>query len=473
MLKHQELAGRLGAWGRGCGWRLLFGMLPLLAAAAAPAVTEFTLANGLKVLVQEDHRAPVVVTQVWYRVGSSYEHEGVTGISHLLEHMMFKGTARHPAGEFSRIIAANGGEHNAFTGLDYTVYYEVLERSRLAIGFELEAERMRQLLLAEEEFLKERQVVIEERRLRTDDQPRARQREQFAAMAYTNSPYRNPVVGWPEDLASLTVADLREWYRCWYGPNNALLVVAGDVEPAAVLVLAREHFGQLTASVLPPAKPRREVAQLGRREMTVRLPGMLATLVMGFKVPSLVVAAEANEAYALEVAAGILDGGNSARLASRVVRGQQVAAGVGVGYDLYSRLAGLFMFEGVPAHGHSPQALAAAVLAEVRQLQEELVRPEELDRVKAQVLASKVYELDSLFAQAMQLGMAETVGLGWRQGSEYLDRINAVTPEQIREVARKYLVEDQLSVSYLEPLPMTTGAAIPTKGQPRGEVNAR
>jgi zinc protease len=455
-------------------WRqaalLLLAGIASRTAAAAPAVSEFMLDNGLKVLIQEDHRAPVVITQVWYKVGSSYEHEGVTGISHLLEHMMFKGTVRHPAGDFSRIIAANGGDQNAFTGQDYTAYYQTLERSRLAVSFELEADRMRNLRLLPEDFLKEQQVVIEERRLRTDDQPRARQGEQFAAMAYTNSPYRNPVVGWPEDLAHLTVDDLRNWYQRWYAPNNAILVVAGDVDPAAVLKLAQEHFGPLPASPMPPPKPRAEVEQLGRRQMTVRLPARLSALIMGYKVPTLVGAADPAEAYALAVAAGILDGGNSARLASRLVRGQQVAAGVGAGYNLHSRLPSLFRLDGTPAQGQTLLALEAALLAEVRKLQEELVAPEELDRVKAQVLAGKVYELDSLFYQAMRLGMAEAIGLGWRRIDEYMDRINAVTPEQIQQVARKYLVEDRLSVSYFEPLPMSADAAAPA---PPGGQNAR
>lgn len=451
----------------------LFLAAPLALHAAAPKVSEFTLDNGLKLLVQEDHRAPVAVTQVWYRVGASYEHGGITGVSHMLEHMMFKGTEKHPPGDFSRIIAANGGSENAFTGQDYTAYFQTLEKTRLPVSFELEADRMRNLKLLPEEFAKERQVVLEERRLRTDDQPRAKLAEQFDAVAYTNSPYKNPVIGWPDDVSQLTVGDLAEWYGRWYSPNNATVVVVGDVEPQAVLKLAQEYFGPLKSSQLPQPKPRGEVEQLGPRRMTVRLPAKLPFLVLGYKTPVLKSSAEEWEPYALEVAAGILDGGNSARLASRLVRGQQIAGSAGASYDLYARLPALFMLEGTPAQGKTLPGLEKALLTEVRRLQDEPVTTDELDRVKAQVLASNVFERDSIFYQAMQLGLTETVGLGWKKVDEYVGKINAVTPEQIQKVARKYLVGDRLSIAYLEPLPIPEGAKQPEEQAPVGGQHVR
>ncbi|QXP85292.1 pitrilysin family protein [Methylococcus sp. Mc7] len=439
---------------------LLLMALPLAASAAPPQVHEFTLANGLKVLVQEDHRAPVAVSQVWYKVGSSYEYGGITGVSHMLEHMMFKGTKKHPPGEFSRIISANGGSENAFTGQDYTAYFQTLERSRLPVSLELEADRMRNLKLLQDEFVKEQQVVIEERRLRTEDQPHARMDEHFQAVAFTNSPYRNPVIGWPEDVAGLTLDDLSTWYQRWYAPNNATLVVVGDVDPKAVFEQARKHFGPLKPGKLPVLKPQGEVQQLGLRRMVVKVPAKLPHLEMGYKVPSLKTAGAEWEAYALEVAAGILDGGNSARLASRLVRGQQIATDAGAGYDLYARLSSLFTLEGTPAQGKTMAELEAALLDEVRRLREEPVAEDELARVKAQVLASNVYQRDSVFYQAMQLGMAETVGLGWRKVEEYVDKINAVTAEQVREVARKYLIDDGLTIAHLDPQPIPEGAKI-------------
>ena len=228
------------------------------AALAAGAVHEYQLDNGLKLIVKEDHRAPVMVSQVWYKVGSSYEHDGITGVSHVLEHMMFKGTSAHPAGEFSRIIAENGGSENAFTSRDYTAYFQTMEKSRLPVSFELEADRMRNLVIPEQEFLKEVQVVMEERRMRTEDNPQSLTYEQFNATAYVNSPYRIPVIGWMDDLESMHVEDLKSWYRKWYAPNNATVVVVGDVDPDQVYALAKKYFGPLKPSEIEPAKPSRK-----------------------------------------------------------------------------------------------------------------------------------------------------------------------------------------------------------------------
>jgi zinc protease len=428
--------------------------LPVFASDAATKVSEHVLGNGLKVLVKEDHRSPIAVSQVWYKVGSSYEPGGMTGISHMLEHMMFKGTDLHAAGEFSRIVAENGGEENAFTGTDYTAYFQTMEASRLAVSFELEADRMRNLHLTADELKKELQVVTEERRMRTDDNPQAKMQEHFAAMAYTNSPYRNPVIGWPSDIENYKVEDLQAWYQRWYAPNNATLVVVGDVQPKAVFALAEKYFSKLKPSELKALKPQAEVEQLGVRKMTVKVPAKLPSLVMGYKVPVLKTAEHEWEAYALEVLAGVLDGGSSARLESGLVRGKQIAVSASASYSLTSRLPELFTLEATPAEGKTVWNLESALKDEITQLQIKLVEKDELQRIKAQVLAKAVYERDSGFYQAMQLGMLETVGLGWKVVDEYVDKVNQVTAEQVREVARKYLIEDKLSVAYLEPLPI-------------------
>ena len=440
---------------------LALGVMPLAIGASESKIVEAKLDNGLKILVQEDHRAPVVVSQVWYKVGASSEYAGVTGVSHMLEHMMFKGTARHPGGEFSRIVAANGGRENAFTSQDYTTYFQMLERSRLSVSLELEADRMRNLRFSESEYEKEHAVVLEERRLRTDDQPHAKLQEHFDAVAYTNSPYRNPVIGWPDDITHLSLDNVRKWYQLWYAPNNATLVVVGDVRPDDVIREAKKHFGPLKPSVLPPQRHEDEVEQLGQRRMTVRVPAKLPHLLMGYKVPSLKTIKDEKESYALEVAAGILDGGNSARFSKNLVRGQQIAASTGVGYDLYARLDTLFMMEATPVQGQGIEALESALLGQVKKLQDELVSDDELNRVKAQVLANHVYQLDSAFYQAMQLGTAETVGLGWKKIGEYEAKVNLVTAEDIRSVVRKYLVDDHLTVARLDPLPLPEGAPDP------------
>lgn len=440
---------------------LLIGTFMSVAVAEPASTREFILDNGLKLIVKPDRRAPVVVSQVWYKVGSSYEYDGVTGVSHALEHMMFKGTRKHAPGEFSRIIAGQGGRENAFTGRDYTAYFQQLERSRLAISFELEADRMRNLLLPEDEFLKEIEVVKEERRLRTEDNPQALAFEQLSATAFTASPYRIPVIGWMDDLEHMTVADLREWYRKWYAPNNATLVVVGDVEPDAVYRLARKHFGRVKRGEVPALKPRVEPEQRGERRVTVRAPARVPSLLMGYKTPTLMTAPEDWEPYALEVLAGILDGGDSARLSRHLVRGDRVASGAGASYSLASRMEDLFVLSGTPAQGRSIAELEAALRAQVARLQDEPVSDAELARVKAQVVAEDVYQRDSQFYQAMIIGILETVGLDWRIADEYVARVEAITAEQVREVARRYLIDDRLTVAVLEPLPIDAPPAPP------------
>ncbi len=425
------------------------------ALAESGKVHEKTFSNGLKILVKEDHRAPVVVSQVWYKVGGSYEPGGITGISHMLEHMMFKGTEQYPAGEFSRIIAENGGQENAFTGSDYTAYFQTLEKSRLEISFKLEADRMRHLDLKAEELEKELQVVTEERRMRTEDKPRAKTQEQFNAVAFTNSPYKNPVIGWPSDIANYKIEDLQAWYQLWYAPNNATIVVVGDVDAEQTIKLAEKYFAGLKPSDIKPIKPQDESPQKGARKLHVEAPAKLPYLLIGYKVPVLKTAQPEWEAYALEVLSGILDGGNSARLASRLVRGKQIAVSAGAQYDLTSRMPDLFLLDATPAEGKSVFDLEFALKEEIYQLQNELVSQEELQRVKAQVLANDIYQKDSNFYQAMELGLLETVGLGWQKAEQYVDKINQVTAEQVREVARKYLIEDSLTVAYLDPQPIT------------------
>jgi len=417
-------------------------------------VHESKLTNGMKVVVKEDHRAPVVVSQVWYKVGSSYEDIGITGVSHVLEHMMFKGTAKYAAGEFSRVIAENGGSENAFTGRDYTAYFQQLEKTRLPISLQLEADRMRNLTLPTEEFSKELAVVMEERRLRTDDNPRALTQEKFYATAFISSPYHNPIIGWMNDLQNLNVEDLAVWYRRWYAPNNATLVVVGDVEAQAVFDLAEQYFGKLAPSELKPPKPRREVPQSGLRHITVKAPAELPYLMMGYKVPVLNTASEEWEPYALEMLAGILGGSNSARFPRELVRDQQIAVGVNIGYDLFARQEDLLVIEATPAQGHGIEEVKQAIETQIERLKTELVNEDELARIKAQVVAHKVYEQDSVFYQAMQMGMLETIGLGWQKLDEYPERIRAITAEQVQAVARKYLVKDGLTVAMLEPQPL-------------------
>ncbi|MEX2524275.1 MAG: pitrilysin family protein [Gammaproteobacteria bacterium] len=437
----------------------------------AAGVHEYELDNGLKLLIKEDHRAPVVVSQVWYKVGASYEHDGITGVSHVLEHMMFKGTEEYPDGEFSRIIAENGGRENAFTGDDYTAYFQTLEASRLPISFRLEADRMRNLTLSEEEFKKEVQVVMEERRMRTEDKPGSYTYEAAMATAFQTSPYRQPIIGWMADLEAMEIGDLERWYQRWYAPNNAAVVVVGDVDPDRVLSMAKEHFGDLRPETVeaPPHRP--EVEQQGIKRVTVKRSAEVAELFMIWKTPVLKTAladgsgTEEWEPYALEVLAGILSGGGSARFARELIRGREVAASANARYGLYDRLDSAFLVNGTPAQGRSAAELEAAIREQIAALQESPVTREELDRVKAQVISSDVYEKDSVFYQAMVLGRLETVGLPWRLADEYVERIDAVTPEQIRQVAEKYFNDDGLTVAELVPLPRDNALPRPQSTQ--------
>ncbi len=421
----------------------------------AEQVHESILENGIKVIVKVDRRAPIVVSQVWYKVGGSYEPSGLTGVSHVLEHMMFKGTDQLGPNEFSRVIAANGGRENAFTGRDYTAYFQRLEKSRLPISFELESDRMHNLKLDLDEFKKEVEVVKEERRLRTDDRPESLVYEKFMATAFHASNYRNPIIGWPQDLDRMRLQDLEHWYRRFYAPNNATVVVAGDVEPDTVFGLAEKYFGKVARRDLEPNAEILEPQQDEPRRIQVKLPAKVPYLLIGFHVPSMSAKKPDDwEPYALDILAYILDGGKSARLPTRLVREQRVATSVGVGYDPVSRLPTLFVIDGNPANGKTTEELETALQVEIERLKLELVSQQELNKVKAQIVASNVFERDSVFYQAMKLGELETVGLDWRLESQMVDRLRAVTAEQVRMVARKYLQPANMTVAVLAPQPL-------------------
>ena len=438
----------------------VFLSLPLVAWAD---IQEFKLDNGLKLVVQEDHRAPVVVSQVWYRAGALDEVNGKTGVAHVLEHMMFKGTKKVPAGQFSRMIAAAGGKENAFTGMDYTCYFQQLEKSRLPLALELEADRMANLQITDEEFSKEIKVVMEERRWRTEDKPQSKVNEQFQAIAFRAHPYGRPVVGHMNDLENMTAEDARDWYRNWYTPNNATLVVVGDVSAQEVLKLANKHFGSIKPRALPARKPQREPAQLGERRAVVKAPGRLPYLVMGFHAPALEDKPTTPEAewepYALDVLSGVLSGNDSARLNQKLVRENGIAVDVGAGYDTTSRgRESLFELVGSPSEGRTVAELEQAIWEQVEKIKTEGATQQELDRVKAAVIAADVYKRDSMFYQGMQIGQLETMGYGWRLLKEYPEKLKAVTSEQIQAVAKKYLVKDNMTVATLDPQPIDPNA---------------
>ncbi|MBI3607110.1 MAG: insulinase family protein, partial [Nitrospirae bacterium] len=308
-------------------WLLL---VPPPAWAGAPVDT--VLSNGLRVILIPEPKAPVVTVQVWYRVGSRDEVSGATGLSHLMEHMMFKGTARYGKGEFSRLIAGRGGTENAFTSQDYTAYFENLASDQIGLALELEADRMTGLAIADQEFRLERDVVKEERRLRTEDDPQGSLTEHLSAMAFMAHPYRWPVIGWMDDLDRLTADDIRAYYRRHYTPANAVLVVVGDLDPTTLLDRIRATFGAVEGPARPPRPAVIEPPQHGERRVIVKKEAQLPTLMVGYRVPNFA----HPDTYALTVLAALLSEGRSARLHRALVYDRQIALEAGGEYAALS-----------------------------------------------------------------------------------------------------------------------------------------
>ena len=428
--------------------------LPSLAgASSAPATHEFRLDNGLKLIVREDHRAPVVVSQLWYKVGSSYETPGKTGLSHALEHMMFKGSAKLGPGESSRVLRELGAEENAFTSDDYTAYYQVLASDRLSVAFELEADRLASLRLPPEEFKREIEVIKEERRLRTEDNPSAKAYERFQALAFPASGYHTPTIGWMADLERMTVEELRAWYETWYVPNNATLVVVGDVVPSEVHALAQRYFGSIAQRPVPQAQIPLELSTPGQRLLTLHLPTQLPSLMMGFNVPGLATSKAPREVHALRLIGALLDGGYSARLPSRLERGEELVSGAGSSYDAYTRGDSLFVLSATPnvQKGKTLTEVEAGLWRQLEDLKTTPPSAEELARVRAQVIAGLVYERDSITSQATTIGQLETVGLSWQLMDGELAELSAVTPSDIQQAAQTYFTRDRLSVAHILP----------------------
>jgi zinc protease len=422
-------------------------------AGAAP-VFERTLPNGMKVLVKRDGRAPTAVHMVWYRAGSMDEVNGRTGVAHVLEHMMFKGTKTLAPGEFSRRVAAIGGRENASTSRDYTNYFQQIHTSRLPEVMRLESDRMANLKLSADEFAKEIRVVMEERRLRTEDRAGSLVYEQLMAAVFNAHPYRHPVVGWMSDLESMTVDDAQAWYDAWYVPSNALLVVVGDVDPEAVWRLAQDTYGTIPARPLPPRKPQAEPAQRGLRRLQVKAPAENPYLVMAFRVPGLTTIDGDRDPYALELLSTLLDGGDSTRFTRNVVRGSRIANRAGAGYDMTQRGPALFVLDGTPADGRTTDEVERALRAEIERIGREGVPQAELDRVKVQYVAGQVYRRDSVFAQAMELAGLEISGFSHRDADRLLEKVRSVTVEEVKAVAAKYFGDDQLTVATLLPQPI-------------------
>ena len=436
----------------------------------ATQVHAFTLDNGMKIIVNEDHRAPTVAHMIWYRVGSIDERNGVTGVAHALEHMMFKGTSKHQAGEFSKLVAQMGGSENAFTSKNYTAYFEQVEKSHLPQVMALEADRMQNLTFDKNEFAQEIRVVMEERRMRTDDQPIALVHEALYATAFAANPIRNPTIGWPDDLQHMTVADVKNWYRNWYAPNNATMVVSGDVDVQKVHALAEKYFGALKSKDLADniarLKPQNEPPQRGIKRVTIKAPAENPYVVLGFKVPALRDIENDSDPYALSVLAAVLDGYDNARLTADLVRTDKVANEVGADYSGVSRGPVMFLLDGVPLAGTTTAQLEARLRGEISRIAKEGVSEAELKRVKTQLIASQIYKRDSVFGQAMEIGVMEMSGLPYAKIDRMIEKLRAVTPLQVQAAAAKYFGDDALTIATLEPLPLTEKKPVIMPDQP-------
>ena len=396
----------------------------------------FTLANGMQVVVISDHRAPVVTQMVWYKVGAADEPLGKSGIAHFLEHLMFKGTDRFGTGEFSDIVAKNGGRENAFTSLDYTAYFQTVALDRLETVMELEGDRMVNLTLTEEQILSERDVVLEERRSRVDNDPGSQLIEQMTATQVLAYPYRVPVIGWESEIRQLSLSDATDFYRAHYAPNNAILVIAGDVTADDVRPLAEKYFGGIPAREVPPRLRTDEPPQLAARRLEMSHPRVPQPLWRRSYLAPSVMWGESQHSLPLQVLADIIGGGTTSRFYRSLVVDKKLAAQASAFYNSSNLGPSRFFLVGVPVNGGSIDDVEAEMLAVIERVAEEGVTQEELDRAKNGMLASAIYARDNVQGAARTFGAALAIGRSIEDVESWPDRVEAVTVEDVNAAAR-------------------------------------
>jgi len=412
---------------------------------------ETTLKNGLKVIIREDHRAPMVMTQIWYKVGSADESGNTLGISHVLEHMMFKGTSKVPNDEFTRISRIYGGSINAATFTNYTNYYQLYPKAYFPMALELEADRMSNLLLRQQDFELEIKVVMEERRQRTEDNPRSRAFERFKWISYPTSHYRQPVIGHMKTLNNIQLNDVKQWYKTWYTPNNAILVIVGDVESEQALLQVQKYFADTPSRVTPQRNDVHEFEHLGYRHMEINTDVQVPNLYMTWNVKSLASAINPQDAYALTIIRSLLDSGISSRLQDRLVRDRKLLTSVSVSYDPYNRGDSLFSISALPANGVSFEDAQKAIQAEVDALKTEDIPKHELERITTRFVSNLIYNQDNIAGQAKMIGNLEVNGLSYRLMDELPKYYENVSMSDIQRVANTYFIRKNLSTLYLAP----------------------
>jgi len=377
-------------------------------------ISEFHLKNDLKIIVKENHRSPVAVFLIIYKVGSSFEIHGITGLSHALEHMMFRGTKHHSGLSFMEKIARAGGELNAYTTYDYTLYYEILPVEKLELAFRYEADRMANLLLANKDFKKEIQVVIEERRLKTDNNPLRLLMERFKSYAQVTSPYRHPIIGWMHNLQHMTVEDLSAWYRQWYQPNNAIIIVAGDVKPADILALSRNYFEPVKSGSLPSQLPPNELIPSGIKTATMKIESRLPYLLWGYNVPAWFGVKNKSDIYALLVLCEILAGSHTARFQLNLQQKQQLIMDIHYEYQPFLRGDTLMMFTFMPNPNCELEKVKEGVFHEIERIKKVPPKKKELEKVKVHLLADEIYQQDSIAHQALEMAVFEGSGISYK-----------------------------------------------------------
>lgn len=412
---------------------------------------ETTLSNGLQVIIREDHRSPMVMTQIWYKVGSSDESGNTTGISHVLEHMMFKGTSKVPNDEFSRLSRIYGGSVNAATFTNYTNYYQLYPKAYFPMALELESDRMNNLLLRKKDFEPEIKVVMEERRQRTDDNPRSLAFEHFKWISYPTSHYRQPVIGHMKHLQNISLEDVKQWYQKWYSPNNAILVIVGDVNAESALRQVQKYFGDIKSQPTPARNDVTEVEHIGYRHMEQYTNVEVPNIYMTWNVKSLATAPHTEDVYALTLIRSLLDSGVGSRLQQRLVRDKKLATALSVSYAPYNRGDSLFTISALPVNGVKLPELQKAIEQEIEKLKTELVQPKELERISTRFVANLIYSQDDIVGQAKMIGNLAVNGIDYRLMDQLPQYYEAVTPEDIQRVAQTTFIRNNLSTLYLQP----------------------
>ena len=431
----------------------------LPAASWAQTLSE-TLPNGLKIIVKEDHRAPVAVSQIWYKIGSVDEKPGKSGLSHALEHMMFKGTKDVPSGEFNRRVSELGGQNNAYTNRNETVYYENVAAANLPEILKLEADRMHNLNFSDKEFLNEMNVIREERRQRTEDTADGKMWEQAYLAAFTQPSMRASVIGYMKDLHTLKADDLRAWYKQYYAPNNAVLVIVGDVDAKQTLQTAAKLFGDIPAKAQPPRNKLNTEPYL-RKPVTVKATSPVThqpLIAINFRVPKLQ-KLDDTMPFALDILSDILAGNASSRFDKNLVRGKQTALSAGTHYDIISREMPLFSVIAMPAEGVKADTLITQLRQEIKDIADNGVSEEELQRVKTQAAVNEIYAKDSMSSQASMMGRLEARGFQYTDEQEIHRRLQAVSAQEVQAAARM-LTDERMSTVIIEP---QKPAAAPSK----------